>query len=81
MFNPLTGSPLFDRVEALLCAQGERLFPPTETFSMFVAQVLTAYGSCRQGVEDAMVKCIVGGLKSRSTDTGGYSKGRARRQG
>ena len=44
MFNLLTGPQLLDRVEALLPAHRERLFPPTETLSMFIAQVLSADG-------------------------------------
>ncbi len=78
MFNLLTGPQLFDRVEALLPTHRERLFPPTETLSMFVAQALSADGSCRQVVNDAMVKRVIGGMKPGSTDTGAYCKARAR---
>jgi len=53
VFNLLTGPQLFDRVEALLPDHRERLFPPTETLSMFVAQVLSEDGSCQQAVNDA----------------------------
>jgi hypothetical protein len=67
-----------DRVEALLPDHRERLFPPTETLSMFVAQALSEDGSCQQAVNDAMVKRVLGGLKPGSTDTGGYCKARAR---
>jgi hypothetical protein len=78
MFNLLTGPELFDRVEALVPEHRERLFPPTETLSMFLAQALSADGSCRQVVNDAMVKRVVGGMTPGSTDTGGYCKARAR---
>ena len=78
MFNLLTGPQLLDRVEALLPEHRERLFPPTETLSMFLAQVLSADGSCQQAVDDAMVKRIIGGLKPGSSDTGAYCKARAR---
>jgi hypothetical protein len=78
MFNLLTGPHLFDRVEALLPEHRERLFPPTETLSMFLAQALSADGSCRQVVNDAMVKRVIAGMKPGSTDTGGYCKARAR---
>jgi hypothetical protein len=78
MFNLLTGPQLFDRVEALLPEHRERLFPPTETLSMFLAQALSADGSCQQVVNDAMVKRVIGGLKPGSTDTGGYCKARSR---
>ena len=56
MFNLLTGPRLLDRVEALLPNHRERLFPPTETLSMFLAQALSTDGSCRQVVNDAAVK-------------------------
>jgi hypothetical protein len=78
MFNLLTGPQLFERVEALLPEHRERLFPPTETLSMFLAQALSADGSCQQVVNDAMVKRVIGGLKPGSTDTGGYCKARSR---
>jgi len=78
MFNLLTGPQLLDRVEALLPAHRERLFPPTETLSMFVAQALSEDGSCQKAVNDAMVKRVIGGLQPGSTDTGGYCKARAR---
>ena len=78
MFNLLTGPQLLDRVEALLPEHRERLFPPTETLSMFLAQALSADGGCRQVVNDAMVKRAIGGLNPGSTDTGGYCKARAR---
>lgn len=66
MLNLLTGPKLFDRVEALLPEHRERLFPPTETLSMFVAQVLSGEGRCCQMVDDAWVKRmigVIGGLK------------------
>ena len=50
-FNLLTGPELLDDVEALLPDHRERLFPPTETLSMFLAQALSADGSCRQAVD------------------------------
>jgi hypothetical protein len=78
MFNLLTAPQLFERVEALLPEHRERLFPPTETLSMFLAQALSADGSCRQVVNDAMVERVIGGLKPGSTDTGGYCKARSR---
>jgi hypothetical protein len=48
MFSLLTGPQLLERVEAALPAHREQLYPPTETLSMFVAQVLPADGSCQQ---------------------------------
>jgi hypothetical protein len=45
---------------------------------MFLTKALSADGSCRQAVNDAMVKRVIGGMKPGSTDTGGYCKARAR---
>jgi len=45
-----------------LPAHRERLFTPTETLSIFPAQVLSADGSCRQAVDEAVIKRIIGGL-------------------
>ena len=78
MFNLLTGPQLLERVEAALPEHRERLYPPTETLSMFVAQVLSADGSCQQAVDAAMVKRLIAGLKPGDTDTGAYCKARAR---
>lgn len=61
LFNLLTSPKLFDRVGALLPEHRERLFPPAETLSMFLAQVLSADGSCQAAVNDAMVKRVIGG--------------------
>ena len=78
LFDLLTGPQLFDQVEALVPEHRERLFPPVATLSMFVAQALSADGSCRQIVDEAMVGRVLEGLKPGSTDTGGYCKARAR---
>jgi len=52
MFNLLTGPRLLDRVEALLPDHRERLYPPTVTLSMFLAQALSADGGCQQVVDE-----------------------------
>ncbi len=78
MFNLLTGPQLLDRVEQALPEHRERLFPPTETLSMFLAQALSADGSCQQVVNDAMVKRVISGVQPGNTNTGGYCKARAR---
>jgi hypothetical protein len=46
--------------------------------SMFLAQSLSADGSCRQVVDDAMVQRIIEGLEPGSTDTGAYCQARGR---
>lgn len=77
-FNLLTGPELFDCVESLLPDHRERLFPPTETLSMFMAQALNADRSCQKAVNDLAVKQLLGGLKPCSTHTGGYCRARQR---
>ncbi len=47
VFNLVTSDALFDRIESLLPEHRERLFPPTETLSMFVTQALNADRSCQ----------------------------------
>ena len=77
-FNLLTGPALLGEVEALLPEHRERLFPPTETLSMFLAQALSADRSCQNVVNDAAVRRWSGGLPRCSTHTGGYCRARHR---
>ena len=77
-FNLLTGPAWFDQVEALLPEHRERLFPPTETLSMFLGQALSADRSCQQAVDEVAVKRLSGGLPVCSTHTGAYCKARQR---
>lgn len=78
LFNLLTSPQLLDSVEELLPQHRERLYPPTETLSMFLSQALSADGSCQQVVNDAMVKRMICGLEPGKTDTGAYCKARMR---
>lgn len=77
-FNLLTNDVLLDQVESLLPPHRERLFPPTETLSMFCAQALNADRSCQKAVDDAAVKRVLAGLTPGSTHTGGYCRARKR---
>ena len=77
-FNLLTSPELLDEVEALLPAHRERLFPPTETLSMFLAQAMNADSSCQKVVNDTAVQRWSGGLPRASTHTGGYCRARQR---
>jgi hypothetical protein len=77
-FNLLTGPELLDQVVTLLPAHRERLFPPAETLAMFMAQALSADGSCRQVVDDTAVKRLIAGLVPCSTSTSAYCQARAR---
>lgn len=77
-FNLLTGPEFLDQVETLLPEHRERLFPPTETLSMFLAQAMSADRSCQKAVNDAAIKRLVGGLPNCSTHTGAYCQARSR---
>ena len=77
-FNLLTGPQLLDEVESLLPDHRERLFPPTETLSMFLAQALGTDRSCQSAVNDSAVQRLSGGLPLCSTHTGGYCRARQR---
>jgi hypothetical protein len=77
-FNLLTAPELFETVESLLPEHRERLFPPTETLSMFLTQALSADRSCQKAVNDAAVSRVVSGLPRCSTRTGAYCRARAR---
>jgi hypothetical protein len=77
-FNLLTGPELFDQVESLLPPHRERIFPPTETLSMFLSQVLSADRSCQKTVDEAAIKRLAAGLTPCSTHTGAYCQARLR---
>ena len=77
-FNLLTSEQLLDKVESLLPEHRERLFPPTETLSMFLAQALSTDRSCQKVVDQAAVKRLAAGLPQCSTHTGAYCRARAR---
>jgi len=77
-FNLLTGPTFFDRIEAQLPAHRERLYAPTETLSLFMAQALSADSSCQAVVDRHAVERLANGLKPCSTSTGGYCKARQR---
>jgi len=77
-FNLLTSPELFDQVEACIPDHRERLFPPTETLSLFVAQVMSSDQSCQQIVNQAAIQKITMGLPACSTHTGAYCRARQR---
>ncbi len=77
-FNLLTGSQLMDRLEALLPQHRERKYPPTVTLAMFLGQVLSADGSCRNAVNGAMINQLLKGLEPGAANTGSYSDARKR---
>ena len=77
-FNMLTSPELLDQVEDLLPDHRERLYPPTETLSMFLAQALSTDRSCQRAVNDAVIKRLAGGMTPCSTHTGAYCRARQR---
>ena len=78
IFNILTSDKLLNQVEFLLPDHRERKFPPTETLSMFVAQVLSQDRSCQNIANQAIAKSLVSSLTPCSSSTGGYCKARQR---
>ena len=77
-FNLLTSDTLLDKVEELLPEHRERLYPPTETLSMFLAQAMSADRSCQNIVNQTAVQRLTAGLSTSSTYTGGYCRARQR---
>ncbi len=77
-FKLLTSPEILHQVESVLPEHRERLFPPTETLSMFLAQAMSADGSCQSVVNDAAIKRLLGGLPICSTHTGAYCQARKR---
>ncbi|MFT5209259.1 MAG: hypothetical protein ACI9CE_000981 [Flavobacterium sp.] len=69
---------MLNQVESLLPDHRERIFPPTETRSMFVAQVLSQNRSCQNIVNQAITKSLVSSLEPCSSSTGGDCKARQR---
>ena len=77
-FNLLTGPDFLNEVESLLPEHRERVFPPTETLSMFLAQALNADRSCQKAVSHTALYRMAGGLPPCSTHTGAYCRARKR---
>ena len=77
-FNILTGDQLLSVIESMLPDHRERLYPPTETLAMFLAQVMSADGSCQRVVNEMAIKRMLNGLSTITTNTGAYCKARQR---
>ena len=76
LFSLLTGQELLDTVEAQVPEHRERLYTPTVTLSLFMAQALSSDGSCQNTVNAYMVDRAFNGLEPCSTGTGAYCKAR-----
>ena len=77
-FNQLTSNELLNEAESHLPNHRERLFPPTQTLSMFLAQTVSDDRSCQSVVNQSALSRIVSGLPQCSTATGGYCRARQR---
>lgn len=78
VFNLMTDDRFLSIIEAQLPAHRERIYPPTETLAMFVAQVLSDDSSCQRAVNERIVRCVQHGLRPPSTSTAAYCEARAR---
>jgi len=78
LFNVLTSDSLLDKVEELLPKHRERLYPPTETLSMFLSQAMSSDRSCQNSVNKSVIHRVGDGLSICSTKTGGYCRARKR---
>ena len=77
-FNLLTSSKLLSVVEAQLPDHRERLYPPTTTLSLFLAQAMNTNSSCQSTVDRHVVERVFNGLPACSVMTGAYYKARQR---
>lgn len=77
-FNLLTSPGLLEVVEESLPEYRERHYPPTVALSMFLSQVLSADGSCRNTVNEAVMDRMIAGLPAMSANTSGYCRARGR---
>lgn len=77
-FNLLTSPQLLDIIEEQLPNHRERLYPPTTTLSLFMAQAMNSDASCQNTVDHHVVERVFNGLPACSTITGAYCKARQR---
>ena len=69
---------MLDSVEEALPAYRERLFAPTITLALFMAQILNTDASCQATIDRHAVERIANALPPCSTSTGAYCKARQR---
>lgn len=78
VFNLITDDRFLNTLQAQIPPHRERLYPPTETLAMFVAQVLSDDNSCQRAVNDRIVRCLQHGLCPPGISTAAYCEARAR---
>ena len=76
--NILTSPDLVSIIEASQPGYRKRLYTPTETLSMFLAQTLNKDSSCQKAINDYAVNKIVTQSTSISASTGAYCRARKR---
>jgi hypothetical protein len=77
-FNALTDQAMFEKIQSLLPEHRERVYTPTDTLSMFMAQALNSDRSCQHAVDEWFMSRQVAGLSVVSTNTGAYCRARQR---
>ena len=77
-FNVLTDDGMLDKLESLLPEHRERLYTPTQTLSLFLAQALSEDRSCQHAVNEWFVAREAAGFSSISTNTAAYCCARQR---
>ena len=78
-FLQLLDSPqIREAIAELLPEHRQRLFPPTQTLSMFLSQALSPDRSCQAIVNQVAINNIITEEVAQSSATGGYCKARKR---
>ncbi len=77
-FNLLTSPELLSVVDEQLPEHRERVYPPTTTLSLFLAQAMNTDSSCQNTVDRHAVERCFNGLPACSVLTGAYCKARQR---
>lgn len=77
-FNALTDDRMLEKLESLLPEHRERLYTPTQTLSMFLAQALSEDRSCQRTVNEWFVARQAAGFSPISTNTAAYCFARQR---
>jgi hypothetical protein len=73
-FNQLTDDDLLEMVDQQLPVHRERLFPPTTTSAMFMAQTLNPDASYQATIDRHAVERVANDLRPCSTATGAFCK-------
>lgn len=71
-------SPWLGLAESFATPERERLYPASRTFWLFLSQVLSADGSCREAVRTFLAWWALEGRPAASPKTGAYCKARKR---